>query len=133
MKNSVIILLLLCILQLGCGENAGEKSIATIRYAMDGCFGSTQFTLDIVSKGGESFAVLINERHEVSRVKLSGVKLQAFDKFMEELRMQKEGGFCTTQSKYEVEYRSEIINKGWRCDWDGFNRLRTAFFGKDTQ
>jgi hypothetical protein len=131
MKRSIIIFILLACFLGACQQGNGPKEVpfAMVKFESDGCFGSDRCLLEIKTKGGESFAFLTCEAGKTRQVKVNGVQLQAFERLITELREVKEEGFCTTQSRYEVTYRTETfrkVDKG--CSSEGFSRLRKAWF-----
>ena len=104
-------------------------SIATINYSSQGCFAAGQSKLILYKSGNLIFAKLESDDKPTLRTELNSSQVDTFNLFIKQLKTLEEGGFCTTQSFYDVVLINETIRKtDGGCQWHGFSKLKACFF-----
>ena len=122
-------LILPCLLTTSCKNNQSDKTIATINYNFQGCFGGGKSRIVIYKHEQDTMASLQEDSAMIIKAKLSRDQLDSFRIFLNELRTLDENGFCTTISHYEVSMGNETIRKTNNgCSWDGFSMLSGCLF-----
>lgn len=107
--------------------------IASIDYKSVGCFGGETSNLKIITVEKETRAILTLNKTKYATT-LDSSKIQAYNKFIKELKYRDFGIGCTTTNFYSVEIGNEKIErKDDGCSWEGFNTLKYALFEQEMQ
>ncbi|GAA4317990.1 hypothetical protein [Flaviaesturariibacter amylovorans] len=111
---------------------AGATREGSIRHDYKGCFASDQERIDLFRSDTARYAVL-HTRSRQDTVWLQPAQGAALDTFV--LRLERrvfEPLLCTTNHDYSVRYRGRSFEKhDGGCQWNGFQELEEALFGKE--
>jgi hypothetical protein len=112
-------------------HNKSSSIIAVVDYTSKGCFGGENDNLKIINADGEIRAILTISGAKYAAT-MDSSKLQIFNKFIKELKIQNFGIGCTTTSSYFVKIGDEEFEKkDDGCSWNGFDKLKIALFEQE--
>ena len=127
-KLSTFIVLLLVVL-LGF-KPIDSTIVATVDYSVSGCFSSGKGKLVISRKNDITTAELTTTEQQKFTAVLTEQQMEAFRKFVRQLKTAEFSYGCTTQYEYIVHFENEVIKKtDGSCKWEGFFKLRKQLFG----
>lgn len=102
-------------------DNGGEWSL---RVKKQGCFYFNEINVTIQKEGDFYFLEMNDARMTQLRKVIGEEQLVEFEKYEEKIRILPDGGMCTTQKEFEVEWNDQSYKKTDRsCAWNGIAEL----------
>lgn len=104
------------------------RVIARIDYRVMSCFGGGTYKLILVSSKGITSAIL-KTRFDSDTTVLNNYKMQAYNRFLSELKTKEFGEGCSTYANYSVQTSDEKFERTDQgCSWSGFLTLTNSLF-----
>jgi hypothetical protein len=128
-KQITTYIFLLCLVFIGSGCRNKNYTTTTVRYQIEGCFGSEERALKVYRYDDSTIATLEINGKEVKRAAVTEGQTPALSMFrraLEERMARKDSIISTTTETVYIQSGTKKIKHQYSGHWDGFSRLTFA-------